>query len=407
MRWGIVSIGDEIISGKITNTNSQFISQYLRSMEEDVVFMASCGDNVNDIVDTVRWLLERADAVITTGGLGPTIDDKTVEAISLLTGKKPVFNHEVWQYVEKYYLDRGLDVPPMVQNQAMIIEGATWIKNPVGTAPCQIIHHNNKYIIMLPGVPQEMEAMLPPAIETLIGKKTQSHRYEKTYYVFGLQEALMVEKIKDLETEFIGQGGKIAYLPSPGIVKIRVEIDNDKEHIATEFINGVKDRLGGFFGGEWMATPETTLGNMLRIKGWRVATAESCTGGLIAHKITSVAGASDYYVGSIVAYSNDIKANILGVPREIIEMYGAVSEQTVVSMTQNAIRKFGVECAISVSGIAGPTGGTPQKPVGTVWICVQSPNQRITKKFNFPGDRAFVIESAANSAISLLISILH
>lgn len=411
MRFGIVAIGDEILGGRTVESNSTYITGVLTRMGHVVAGTVTTGDDEEEIIRAIEFLFKRADCVITTGGLGPTIDDKTISALEKLTGRKGVHNAEVWNHVKNFYERSGLEVPSLATNQAIVLEGARYVLNPVGTAPAQIIPHHDKWIICLPGVPAEMRAMLEPALKIMFEESGHflagQAQHRKEIITFGLQEAVLAEMLKDEERWFIEKGGSIGYYPSPGIVEVVVSAPAERVEIVEEFLRKVEEKVGGFLLGEKRGTLEEELAFHLKRRQWTIGTAESCTGGYVAHRITTVPGSSDYFKGSVVAYSNEIKVKVLGVPEHIIAERGAVSDETVYYMLEGVRKLLSVDCAIAISGIAGPSGGTPEKPVGTVWIGVQTPSSRIIKKFNFTGNRLFNIQASAVCALALLIKLLR
>lgn len=400
----ILVIGDEVLSGKILETNSNYIVKKLQTLGIKTESIIVAPDDENKIIKFLEIAFGTGDIVITTGGLGPTIDDKTLTAVSKFLNKSLKFNEEIWQSVKGYYEKSGNLAPDSAKSQALIIEGADYELNPVGTAPAQIINVNGKFLITLPGVPQEMQALLEPSLKKVLRYlpySTLPTPHTKTFLIYGIQEAALIEKIKKHEEKFISSGGEIAYYPAPGIVKVSLKADNPLS--IKQFGITLEETFGPYFLGEYTMPLEEELKMIMTQKKWTLAAAESCTGGYLSHLVTSVPGASEYFLGGIVSYSNEIKEKILEVPAEVIQEYGAVSEETVLYMAMGLQKIFSSNCLIAISGIAGPTGGTPQKPVGTIWILAQSPNKRLTKKFNFTTNRIYNIQAAANCAIALLL----
>ena len=405
MNAEIITIGDELLIGQVIDTNSAWIAEQLNLCGIKVVQITSIPDNHLRIITTLTEASTRADLILMTGGLGPTRDDITKTSLCEYFGTKLVFNQEAFENIERIFRIRSYNITPLNRAQAEIPESCTPLLNINGTAPGMWFEKDNKIYISMPGVPFEMKALMTDQIIPRLQNLSHISIVHRTILTHGVGESFLAAKIEEWETslpDFI----KLAYLPQPGIVRLRLTATgNDRELLeetiddrTKELYNLVPDLIFG----EGEDTLELVTGSLLKKHGFTLATAESCTGGYIAHLITGIAGSSAYFKGSVVAYSNEIKENVLGVSPATIAKSGAVSEETVFEMAAGLIKQFNVNCAIAVSGIAGPDGGTEDKPVGTTWICVLSPKGAITRKFTFGEHRGRNIRRAALAALDLL-----
>ncbi|HNQ60242.1 MAG TPA: competence/damage-inducible protein A [Bacteroidales bacterium] len=406
MKAEIITIGDEILIGQIIDTNSAWIANELNLIGIDVCRMISIADQADEIIRAVDDSFQRVDVIVMTGGLGPTSDDKTKQVLCDYFQTHLLFDEEAYKDVEKFFSDRNLEVNEFNRQQAMLPENAINFPNSMGTARGMWFTKDGKHLFSLPGVPYEMKAIMQqsvlPELKKLSGLQFIFH---KTIMTTGIGEAFLAEKIHTWETElpsFI----KLAYLPSPGLVRLRLSakgshpeiVQNavmqkveELEKIIPEYIYGFDDE-----------PLEKVVGDILKQKEKTLCTAESCTGGYISHLITSIPGSSDYFKGGVVAYSNEIKAEILQVDENLLKEYGAVSQQVVEAMAINARRLLQSDFSIAVSGIAGPDGGTPQKPVGYVWIAVADAQTCKSEVFHFGNQRMQNIQRTALSALNLI-----
>lgn len=406
MKAEIITIGDEILIGQIIDTNSAWIANELNLIGIDVCRMISIADQADEIIRAVDDSFQRVDVIVMTGGLGPTSDDKTKQVLCDYFQTHLLFDEEAYKDVEKFFSDRNLEVNEFNRQQAMLPENAINFPNPMGTARGMWFTKDGKHLFSLPGVPYEMKAIMQqsvlPELKKLSGLQFIFH---KTIMTTGIGEAFLAEKIHTWETElpsFI----KLAYLPSPRLVRLRLSakgshpeiVQNavmqkveELEKIIPEYIYGFDDE-----------PLEKVVGDILKQKEKTLCTAESCTGGYISHLITSIPGSSDYFKGGVVAYSNEIKAEILQVDENLLKEYGAVSQQVVEAMAINARRLLQSDFSIAVSGIAGPDGGTPQKPVGYVWIAVADAQTCKSEVFHFGNQRMQNIQRTALSALNLI-----
>ncbi|MFH0865882.1 MAG: competence/damage-inducible protein A [Bacteroidota bacterium] len=406
MKAYIINIGDEILIGQVANLNASWMAGQLNRLGVEVVKIIVVGDKAEEISRAVNVAIEEAEIIFLTGGLGPTSDDKTKDMLCEYFGRKLIMHEPSLKNITEYFKSRGVGVTERNRRQAEIPDGSKAVPNKEGTAPGLWIESGNKMFIAVPGVPFEMKAMMLdnilPEIEKLLKPPWVVH---KTMLTQGVGESFLAEIILQWENE-LPSNISLAYLPSPGIVKLRLSAKgNDKKKLQKDIEEQVKKLQGIIpeiiFGYE-NDTLEMIIGDLLKQKGQTLATAESCTGGAVAQRITTVAGSSAYFKGSVIAYANEIKTDFLDVPAETLEKHGAVSEATVIMMAENIRRKFKTDYAVAVSGIAGPDGGTPEKPVGTVWIAVTSQNKTETKKFQFGNNRLINIERAVMTALNMV-----
>jgi len=410
MNTALLIIGDEILNGDTLDTNSNFASRLLNENGVNVSRKLTVGDSKEAIMKGLDFLLKEADLVISTGGLGPTRDDITKYTFAEYFGSELVLNDEVYQYLINRYAKRKAILNDLTKSQAIVPVKAETIINPVGTAPIFWFDINNKVVVTLPGVPAEMRYLLENIVIDRVKNRfvldTIIHRVIQTV---GVPESALAIKLKVIEDKIENEKSakfKLAYLPTMGSVKLRLTgIGNDEKAIniildswkaeivqaAGEFIFGYeKDSLAG------------SIGDLLRTKNATLSTAESCTGGNIAHEITSIPGSSDYYYGGIISYDNSVKINQLGVKQQTIDTCGAVSEETAKEMLEGILKKMGTTYAIVTTGIAGPGGGTEDKPVGTVWIGVGTKDRSIIKRYQFDRNRTENIHLFTTTALDML-----
>ncbi|MCM1032098.1 MAG: competence/damage-inducible protein A [Oscillibacter sp.] len=400
----IITIGDEILLGQILDTNSRYMARQLGNMGVEVVKMFTVRDDREEISRVVGEAMEISDLVLVTGGLGPTKDDVTKKVLADCFGTQLVYNEEVMGWLKELLAGRGIALNENNKSQAWLPENCRILRNFKGTASGMWFERGGKDLISMPGVPFEMEHLMETYVLPDLQKKYPRLQLAyKMLKVYDIPESELAERLEDWENH-LPAGIGLAYLPSPGLVKLRVTAKGEAIVRLDVYYTTLKESLKGlrYTEGEENAV-EKQFGVMLRSKGKTVATAESCTGGYIAHLITSVAGSSEYYKGGVVAYTNEIKANVLGVNVADIEQYGAVSEPVVRQMAEGVKRLTGADCAIATSGVAGPGGGTEEKPVGTVWIGIATPERTIARKFVFSFTRERNIAKAAVKAMELLM----
>jgi nicotinamide-nucleotide amidase len=407
MKAIIITIGDELLIGQVVDTNSAWIAQQLNSIGIDVYRRIAVGDVHEDILKALKEAEQSADVILTTGGLGPTKDDITKHAVNQYFGGILVMNSAILKQVTAFFTQ--LKRPMLESNiqQAMLPDNCIPIHNKNGTAPGMWFERNGKVFVSMPGVPFEMKAMMKDDVLPRLKKSVKSQFIiHKTVQTAGIGESFLAEKIKDFENA-LPSNVKLAYLPNLSLIRLRLTGYGDDEVKLNEQLTTLQKELvkqaGEFV--FWLEDEpiEQIVGKLLKQKNATLSTAESCTGGYIAHRITSVPGSSQYYIGSVIAYANEIKENMLGVKIETIEKYGAVSEETVLEMATNVRREMKTDYAIAVSGIAGPDGGTPEKPVGTIWVALADKDGVTAKKYFFNRMRMQNIELTTNYALLMLI----
>ena len=406
MKATIITIGDEILIGQILDTNSRYISRALNAHGIVVAERTSIGDRRDQIVATLDRALAESDIVIITGGLGPTKDDITKHTLCDYFGSTMRYDEVEAEHIRTLLAARNIAFNELNRGQAMVPECCTVLHNAHGTAPGMWFEHNGRVVVSLPGVPFEMQHLIDeevmPRLKAHFDLREIVHR---TMITFGIAESILAERIAQWE-EALPEYLHLAYLPAPNVVRLRlsayeVEGKEVRHEIDRQFATLrtiIPDNIAGFED----ASVEELVHNILIERGDTLAVAESCTGGTIASKFTAQAGASAYFLCGVVSYSNEAKCNVLGVnPREI-EQYGAVSEQVAKAMAEGARVVSGAKFAISTTGIAGPTGGSAEKPVGTVWIGVATPKKNFAVLKNCGTDRSQIISRATAYAIALL-----
>ncbi len=394
MKLEILSIGNEVVSGDIVNTNAAWLSEQLWKNGFEITRHITIADDEEAIREALLFAASKVDAVISTGGLGPTVDDFTVEIAGKTFGLTLQKNSEVLDQLHQFYTSRGRAMTPNQEKQALIPEGAQALINPVGSAPGVRIEYENVNYFFLPGVPKEMKEIFQNSVlPYLLQKRTPPVYFKsKTLHCFGAEEAKLDHLIQPLLKDRVGLGNtKIAFRVSipEVLIKISSSGKDEKKAMASlkEAENHLRSVVGAYVYGEENDSLESVVGKLLLKKQKTLASAESCTGGLIAHRITNVAGASQYFLGGIVAYSNEMKVLELGVSEDTLKRWGAVSEETALEMAQGLRKKLKADLGIAVTGIAGPEGGTLEKPVGTVFIALASVKEAKVKEFHFPTNR--------------------
>lgn len=407
----IITIGDEILIGQIVDTNSAWMSVELNKAGFEIVQITSVHDDAAHIVASLDLALERVDVVLFTGGIGPTKDDITKQTLSRYFGMQLVFNDEVYKNIEQVLVNRSRAVNELTRTQAFVPDGCTVIQNRVGTAPVTWFEKNGKVIVSMPGVPNEMKHIMSTEVIPRLSQRYKTPTIiHKNVIVQGYPESALAMKIADWENA-LPADIHLAYLPNYGIIKLRLS-GVSEDPLALEFsinqqIAGLTEILADAIVAYDDTPVEEMIGNLLTAKGMTLSTAESCTGGFIAHKITTVPGSSKYFKGSVVSYSNEVKVNVLNVLSDDIQLHGAVSRQVVEQMADNVRKLLKTDYALATSGIAGPDGGTAEKPVGLVWISVSSPKGVVSREFKFGNVRIQNIERTAQTAMLMLKEVIE
>lgn len=404
MKSVIITIGDEILLGQILDTNSRFIARELAALGADTVEMRSVSDEKKEILHAVDDALQRADAVFITGGLGPTKDDLTKNVLAEYFGTPLEFNPLAYGWLEEIFSAHPERMNAYNKSQAVLPKSCTPLRNLKGTASGMWFEKDGKVLVSLPGVPFETEYLFPA--EVLPRLKEKFHdlllRY-RLVTVYSIPEAELAMKLAGFE-QTLCEGMGLAYLPSAGFIRLRLTAKGKAVAKLDGFFDALLRELAGLsFQADGPETAEEEIGSRLASAGVTVACAESCTGGNIAHMITARPGASAYFLGGVVAYANEVKKNVLGVRAEDLEKYGAVSESVALQMAEGARRVTGADFAVSTTGVAGPDGGTPEKPVGTVWIAVAGPKGAHARKFVFSNTRERNIGRGSVGALRMLL----
>lgn len=402
----LLTIGDEILYGQIVDTNSQWMSVELSNAGIKVIRKTSVGDQEDEILAALSEAEKRADIILITGGLGPTSDDLTKPCLAKYFNSEMRIDEEALAEVTAFFQSRGRELTEVNRQQAVLPICCEKITNKMGTAPGMWFERNGKVFVSMPGVPHEMKCMMT---DIVIPKLLQTFKTPAIHHYIirtsGIGESFLADKISSWEKS-LPPHIKLAYLPSLSEVKLRLTAlgdDTEKLKIETaELVEKLKPLAGEYIYGYGNDPLEVVIGNTLREKKLTLSVAESCTGGYLSHLITSVPGSSDYFLGSIIPYAYEIKKKQLGVKAETLEQHGAVSEPTIIEMANLVRTKFNTDIGVATSGIAGPGGATPDKPVGTVWIAYSDKHKTVTKKLQLGKDRLINIKITAVVVLNLI-----
>ncbi len=406
MTVSIITIGDEILIGQIIDTNSAWMGERLNEIGASIETIYSVSDTKEGIVDALKVALQKTDVVLLTGGLGPTKDDITKKTIAEFLDTPMEFHEETWERIQTLFKRFGRNTTPAHREQCYMPASATMLLNKRGTAPGMWFEKNGKIIVSMPGVPAEMKYLmayevLPKLQQTFPGKPI----FHRTILTVGEGESRIAAKIATIESN-LPSHIKLAYLPGLGRVRLRLtasgKTNEQLEQDLEAQVQAIQQILPELIYGYEKEPLESAIGHLLKARGLTVGTAESCTGGLLGHQISSVSGASSYFEGSIVAYSYRLKEILLGVLPDTLLQCGAVSEETVLEMAKGAIAALGTDIAISISGIAGPTGGTTDKPVGTIWLAIADKEQTETLKLQLGKDRQRNVQYTCVAGLNLI-----
>ena len=405
----IITIGDELLIGQIVDTNSAWMGQELNKIGIEVLRIVSIRDREKEILEAIDNAMERVNIVLVTGGLGPTKDDITKQTLCKYFHTELVFSEEVFENVKRVLAGK-IPMNALNKSQAMVPKDCTVINNPVGSASVSWFERDGKVLVSMPGVPQEMTAVMTESVLPKLHERFQTDVImHQTFLVQHYPESVLAEKLEPWESA-LPECIKLAYLPKLGIIRLRLTGRGQNKEEVKVLLEREKVKLEKILGedifGEEDTPLEVIVGELLKKKKLTVSTAESCTGGSIAARLTSIAGSSEYFNGSVVAYSNEVKMGLLHVSSETLEQHGAVSEETVIEMVKGAMKALKTDCAVATSGIAGPVGGTPEKPVGTVWIAAGYKNEIRTYKQETNRGRSMNIERAGNNALLMLRDLL-
>ena len=412
MNYSIIVVGDEILIGQVQDTNSGFIARQLTPFGWQAVSIRTVADDGQAIFDAIDEGFAHSDVILMTGGLGPTKDDITKPTLCRYFGGQLVHDEATARNVEQIVAGRHLKLNDYTRAQAMVPSSCRVIQNQCGTAPLMWFERNGKVLVSMPGVPYETETML---VREVIPQLMEHFHHDvdiefRHLMVTGIIESALAMTLDEWERR-LPHGIHLAYLPQPGIIHLRLTGQaTDKQWLTSEMDRLVAE-LHQILGAHIVCDENLPLagiiGNILRHRGLTMATAESCTGGNIAHEITAIAGSSDYFVGGVVSYHRDVKEKQLGVSASDIDTYGVVSQTVAEQMATGVCRLLGTDCAVATTGVAGPGGGTPDTPVGTVWMAARCGDRMVSQCKHIPGHRQRVIARATNDALLLLLSILQ
>ncbi len=405
----IITIGNELLNGKLNDTNSSMIASMLDKVDIHVKRKTTVGDDEAQIINIIQDNKESYNIRIFSGGLGPTHDDKTKDAVCKAFKSRLVMNKDVYANIIRLFSERNVMVTPTNEAQAMVPNNAGILMNEIGTAPGLTFVRKNTIYVFLPAVPFELKHLMINKVMPLLlqTNSDDTHVHYCDFIFSGIGESFLYDLLKK-ETDFFDKNFDLAFLPSPGIIKFRQKIRSQSDSVAASIFDETEKQIekvaAQFYVGRDVDNPASVLQKIFIQNNLTLSVAESCTGGNIGHLITSVSGSSGWFVGGVIAYSNDVKINQLGVDKLVIDDHGAVSEAVVKSMAEKVRNLTRSNYSIAVSGIAGPEGGTPDKPIGTVWIAVADKKTVKAKLFNFGvSDRNATIQRASVAALVMLL----
>jgi len=412
MKFSTIVIGDELLIGQVTDTNSGWIARHLAPFGWEPQSAKVIADDADEIFKAIDEAFAQTDVVLMTGGLGPTKDDITKATLCRYFGGEMILNEDVKQNVDNIFKKRGIEMNRLTASQAIVPSSCRIIQNEVGTAPIMWFEHNGKVLVSMPGVPFETQAMMERAVIPQLIKHFNSDvdiEY-RTFVVIDYAESALAEKLEQFEQD-MPDYIHLAYLPKQGIIRLRLTGAHSNRRQINNDMDTLTKRLHKILGKSIIADEDKPLaqivGDRLRELSLTLSTAESCTGGNVAHVITEIAGSSDYFMGSVVSYSNDVKHHVLGVDQSTLDTFGAVSQPVVEQMACGVSNLTCTDCSIATSGVAGPGGGTPEKPVGTVWMAAKVGDIVISQCHHLPGDRARVIDRATTQVLIMLLKMLR
>jgi len=401
----IIAIGSEMLTPFRLDTNSLWLTERLNSMGVEVKLKTVVGDDEARLEETVRDAMKRSEIVIATGGLGPTEDDITRKIFARVLKRQLILEDAILEKIRARFARRNMPMPEINARQALVIHGAQILENNNGTAPGMLINEGKCTVVLLPGPPREMkpifDASVAPALKQRVGDMLIVRR---TLSIFGLTESATDELAAPIYTKYRNPSTTILF--KDGQIELHLTAQARGESEAVKLLDELGGRLDEVLG-EYIfsrnnETLEEVVGRSLKLRGYTLATAESCTGGLLAGRITDVPGSSEYFLEGVVSYSYEAKIDLLGVPKKMIETHGAVSEQVAGAMAAGIRKRAGSTLGIGVTGVAGPGGGSPEKPVGLVYIALADDSQTTTRKFIFPGDRQFIRTLSVNAALDMI-----
>ncbi len=405
MNCSIITIGTELLIGQVLDTNSVWLGKSLADIGVQIVSKISVSDDRADLLKAFQRAEEDAELILITGGLGPTKDDITKQVLAEYFGVDLYFDEGQYERIKAFFQQLNRSITDAHRQQCYFPSNVELLENNMGTAAGMLFRHHNKRFISMPGVPYEMKYIMEHSVLPLLAQESEKSIVHKTILTAGVGETVLAKKIEDIEDQ-LPPHLSLAYLPGLGRVRVRISGASENEAALKKEIDDISDKIVDRFGHYVFGFDEDSLakkvGRQLMDKGYMLGLAESCTGGSVAKLITSVPGSSKYFQGSVVSYSYDLKESLLQVQKDTLLNTGAVSEETVLEMVRGAIKLLNVDVAVSISGIAGPGGGTPDKPVGTVWLCVGDKDKQFTKKLSLSKDREKNVEYSSNAALNML-----
>lgn len=400
-----ITIGDEILYGQITDTNTQWMSQELDKIGIKTVRKSSVGDQVERILEILAEAESRADVILITGGLGPTKDDITKHTLARYFGTQLKLHEGALADVTNFFAQLGRELTEINRGQAFLPENAVFLSNKMGTAPGMWFEHNGKVFVSMPGVPHEMQGLMRDVLPRLQAFFQTPIIYHRMVRTVGIGESVLATTIQSWE-DALPPHIRLAYLPNLAQVRLRLTATGSDlptlQREVQEQIDKVLPLIDKYVFGYDETDLEEAIGQLLKERKLTLATAESCTGGYLAHQLTRVAGSSEYFLGGVVAYANAAKTALLGVPETTLAAEGAVSESTVRAMAEGVRQRFGASIGLASTGIAGPGGGTPDKPVGTIWIAYSDTTGTVAKKLQLVKNRDINIKLTAVAVLNLL-----
>ena len=411
MLYSTIVIGDELLIGQVVDTNSGWIARHLAPFGWEPKSAKVIADDAQEIFRAIDEAFSQTDVVLMTGGLGPTKDDITKATLCRYFGGEMTLNDDVRRNVDNIFAKRGITMNRLTASQAMVPSSCRVIQNEVGTAPIMWFERDGKVLVSMPGVPFETQTMMERAVIPQLIKHFNSDvdiEY-RTFVVIDYAESALAEKLDKFEQD-MPPYIHLAYLPKQGIIRLRLTGAHKDPQVINADMDRLSSQLHKILGHSIIADDDKPLaqivGERLRELGLTLSTAESCTGGNVAHVITEIAGSSDYFMGSVVSYSNDVKNRVLGVDQDSLDTFGAVSQPVVEQMANGVCALCHTHCAVATSGVAGPGGGTPDKPVGTVWMAAKVGDIVVSQCHHLPGDRARVIDRATTQVLIMLLKLL-
>lgn len=403
MKIEIITVGNELTSGEIVDTNAVFMAGALTERGFEVNSITTVGDNEWYIEDALLRAQDHADAVLVSGGLGPTADDITASAAAKALGRRLVVNKDVLQGIRERFAQRGMEMPASNEKQAYFPYQAEILPNPLGTAPGFYLRHRGRIFVFLPGVPRELKHLFQENVLPLLEKERKEKIFfrSRTLKAFGFTESAIADRLRELDLQ--EYSASLAYLPRFPENHVKITVSGKEEEAVGKNLQALEEIIREKLQGRVFAADNETLegivGALLRGNRATLAVAESCTGGMVGHRLTNVPGSSDYFERGVIVYSNRAKVDLLGVPEELLAAEGAVSTPTAEKMAEGVRRISGATLGLAVTGIAGPSGGSPEKPVGTVCIALAGPAGTVSKKYQFWGDREQIKTISAHTAL--------